>query len=101
MTTHTLINGDSRNMSLLADESVHLIVTSPPYWQLKDYGSDQQIGFHESYESYINQLNLVWSDFRIRLHGGGYLAETNFNEYDRWRCCYGQLSLPSQRDIED
>jgi len=70
MTTHTLINGDSRNMSLLADESVHLIVTSPPYWQLKDYGSDQQIGFHESYESYINQLNLVWSEcFRVLKDG--------------------------------
>jgi len=57
-------------MSLLADESVHLIVTSPPYWQLKDYGSDQQIGFHESYESYINQLNLVWSEcFRVLKDG--------------------------------
>ncbi len=49
-------------MNLLADRSVHLVVTSPPYWQLKDYGTENQIGFHESYESYINNLNLVWNE---------------------------------------
>lgn len=61
-TTHTLINGDSRKMSLLSDGSVQLIVTSPPYWQLKDYGTTAQIGFHNTYEQYINYLNLVWSE---------------------------------------
>ena len=59
---HTIIHGDSRQMNLLADRSVHLVVTSPPYWQLKDYGTENQIGFHESYESYINNLNLVWNE---------------------------------------
>lgn len=52
VTKHTLIAGDSRNMALIPDKSVHLIVTSPPYWQLKDYGSEGQIGFHDSYEGY-------------------------------------------------
>ena len=61
-TTHVLVNGDSRNMTKMPAESVELIVTSPPYWQLKDYGSSQQIGFHDSYEDYINDLNLVWSE---------------------------------------
>ncbi|HOV92043.1 MAG TPA: hypothetical protein PLC04_03060 [Candidatus Kapabacteria bacterium] len=37
-TNHIIINGDSRIMSEVRDESVHLIITSPPYWQLKDYG---------------------------------------------------------------
>ena len=59
---HTIIHGDSRQMNHLADRSVHLVVTSPPYWQLKDYGTENQIGFHESYESYINNLNLVWNE---------------------------------------
>lgn len=69
-TTHTLINGDSRNLSLIPDKSVHLIITSPPYWQLKDYGSDDQIGFHDSYEKYINNLNIVWSECnRVLLPG--------------------------------
>ena len=69
-TTHTLINGDSRRMSRIPDKSVHLIVTSPPYWQLKDYGSENQIGFHDSYEGYINNLNLVWSECKRVLHDG-------------------------------
>lgn len=55
-TQHTIINGDSRKMSELQDNSIHLIVTSPPYWQLKDYGNDNQIGFNDSYEQYINNL---------------------------------------------
>lgn len=61
-THHKIIIGDSRQMAELADESVHLVVTSPPYWQLKDYGDGQQIGFNDSYETYINNLNLVWSE---------------------------------------
>ena len=50
-TRHKIINGDSRLMAEVRDKSVHLVVTSPPYWQLKDYGTKEQIGFHESYES--------------------------------------------------
>jgi DNA modification methylase len=57
-------------MNLLSDKSVHLVITSPPYWQLKDYGNDKQIGFHESYESYINNLNLVWKECHRVLHDG-------------------------------
>lgn len=69
-TKHTIINGDSRQMSELKDESVHLIATSPPYWQLKDYGIENQIGFHDDYETYINHLNLTWKEcFRV-LHKG-------------------------------
>ena len=61
-THHKIIIGDSRQMTELPDESVHLVVTSPPYWQLKDYGNGQQIGFNDNYETYINNLNLVWSE---------------------------------------
>lgn len=69
-TKHTIINGDSRQMNELKDESVHLIATSPPYWQLKDYGTENQIGFHHDYETYINHLNLTWQEcFRV-LHKG-------------------------------
>lgn len=69
-TIHKIITGDSRQMNLLLDKSVHLVITSPPYWQLKDYGTENQIGFHESYESYINNLNLVWKESHRILHPG-------------------------------
>ena len=66
----TIIIGDSRNMNELKDESIHLIITSPPYWQLKDYGNGSQIGFNDSYEDYINNLNLVWNECYRVLHKG-------------------------------
>lgn len=47
-TTHKIIIGDSRCMKEVPDESVHLVITSPPYWQLKDYGNGKQIGFNLS-----------------------------------------------------
>ncbi|MFZ4428252.1 MAG: DNA methyltransferase [Saprospiraceae bacterium] len=69
-TYHKVINGDSRGMIELKDESIHLIVTSPPYWQLKDYGTENQIGFHDDYETYINNLNLTWKECHRVLHNG-------------------------------
>ena len=70
MSKHKIIIGDSRSMDDLADASVHHIVTSPPYWQLKDYGTKKQIGFNDSYEDYINNLNLVWQECYRVLHPG-------------------------------
>lgn len=69
-TYHKIIRGDSRCMKEVRHESVHLVVTSPPYWQLKDYGTENQIGFHDDYETYINHLNLVWSECHRVLHKG-------------------------------
>jgi DNA modification methylase len=69
-TWHKIVHGDSRQMNHLQDESVHLVVTSPPYWQLKDYGEKRQIGFNETYDSYVNNLNLVWQEcFRVLYPG--------------------------------
>ena len=67
---HKIINGDSRRMTELKDRSVNLIITSPPYWQLKDYGVKDQIGYNDSYENYINNLNLVWKEcYRVLDNG--------------------------------
>ena len=50
---------DSRKMSEVMDESVNLIITSPPYFEYKDYGSKRQIGFGSTFEEYIEDLKLV------------------------------------------
>ena len=69
-TNHKIIRGDSRQMNELSDNSVNLVITSPPYWQLKDYGTDDQIGYNDSYENYINNLNLVWQEcYRVLQNG--------------------------------
>lgn len=70
MSWHKVIIGDSRRMREVRDESAHLIITSPPYWQLKDYGPKEQIGYNDSYEDYINNLNLVWQECHRVLHKG-------------------------------
>jgi site-specific DNA-methyltransferase (adenine-specific) len=57
-------------MTELADKSVQLVITSPPYWQLKDYGNGSQIGFDDTYEDYINNLNLVWNECYRALEDG-------------------------------
>lgn len=69
-TRHRVVFGDARCLSTIDDQSVHLVVTSPPYWQLKDYGDPRQIGFDDSYEQYINNLNLVWAQCYRVLHDG-------------------------------
>ena len=70
MTEHKIIFGDSRSLNQIKDKSVQLIITSPPYWQLKDYGTEGQIGFNDSYEEYINNLNLVWKEcYRVLSDG--------------------------------
>lgn len=70
MTEHKIIFGDSRSLNQIKDNSVQLIITSPPYWQLKDYGAEDQIGFNDSYEEYINNLNLVWKECNRVLSDG-------------------------------
>lgn len=70
MTEHKIIFGDSRSLNQVKDKSVQLIITSPPYWQLKDYGTEDQIGFNDSYEEYINNLNLVWKECNRVLDDG-------------------------------
>lgn len=55
--------GNSSNMSDIPDNSVNLIITSPPYWTLKDYDTEDQIGLgSNSYEHYLNELNKVWKE---------------------------------------
>jgi site-specific DNA-methyltransferase (adenine-specific) len=69
-TTHKIIFGDAREMSEINDNSIQLILTSPPYWQLKDYGIENQIGYNQTYEDYINHLNLVWKEcYRVLSNG--------------------------------
>ena len=71
-TTHKLINGDARDLSFIPDESVHLVVTSPPYWNLKRYNENpDQIGHIQDYEAFLKELRKVWIQvFRVLVPGG-------------------------------
>lgn len=86
-------------MTLLPDNSAHLAITSPPYWQLKDYGTDNQIGFHDSYENYINNLNLVWKECYRTLHNGCRLCINIGDQFAR-AVYYGRYKvIPIREEI--
>ena len=98
-TWHKIIIGDARQMEEIPDESVHLIITSPPYWQLKDYGSGNQIGFNDTYEDYINNLNLVWNECNRVLHEGCRLCVNIGDQFAR-SVYYGRYKvIPIRTEI--
>lgn len=72
ITHHRLIRGDARNLSFIDSENVHLVVTSPPYWTLKEYREHpSQLGHIEDYEAFLEELNKVWREcFRVLVPGG-------------------------------
>jgi DNA modification methylase len=71
-TSHRLIHGDTRSLSFIADESVHLVVTSPPYWTLKRYNENPaQLGHVADYERFLSELSKVWKEaYRVLVPGG-------------------------------
>lgn len=98
-TTHKIIIGDSRNMAEVNNESVHLIITSPPYWQLKDYGDSKQIGFNDTYEDYIDNLNKVWSECYRVLYPGCRLCVNIGDQFAR-AVTYGRYKIiPIREEI--
>lgn len=72
-TKHTLYRQDSRTMKL-PEESLHLVLTSPPYWTLKDYNEhDDQLGYVADYEDFLKQIDKVWKRCYKALVPGGRL----------------------------
>ena len=71
-TSHTLWLGDARRPGLLADNSVHLVLTSPPYWTLKTYHKlEGQLGNMHGYELFLGEIDRVWRQcFRALVPGG-------------------------------
>ena len=74
-THHDLYRRDAREIDFLAAESVHLVVTSPPYWTLKDYNvGEGQLGYIRDYEQFLDELDKVWKICYQALVPGGRIA---------------------------
>src|SRR6266542_5310807 len=70
---HHIVRADARKLSFLKDESVHLVVTSPPYFNLKQYeqGNFHQLGDIDDYERFLDELDKVWRECaRVLVPGG-------------------------------
>lgn len=70
-TSHRLVCGDARDLSFIPDESIQLIVTSPPYWTLKQYcPHPAQMGHIDDYQSFLGELCKVWHHcYRVLVPG--------------------------------
>ncbi|MEN3186700.1 MAG: site-specific DNA-methyltransferase [Atribacterota bacterium] len=87
-----VIIGDSRFMKELGDEEVDLIVTSPPYWHIKDYGITGQIGYGQSLHEYLKDLYYVWKECYRVLRKGGRLCINIGDQFAR-SIIYGRYKV--------
>lgn len=86
-TRHRLLLGDARAAALPA-ESVHLVLTSPPYWTLKQYRrTPGQLGWVADYDEFLDQLDAVWRACHRALVPGGRLV-----------CVVGDVCLSRRRN---
>ena len=73
-TAHDIYLHDARRLDFIADNSVHLVLTSPPYWTLKKYrDGDDQMGDIDDYDEFLDELDRVWAHCRRVLVPGGRL----------------------------
>ena len=84
--------GDSRRMREVDDESVDLVVTSPPYWHIKDYGQPSQIGYGQSLHDYLRGLYAVWSECARVLRDGARLCINIGDQFAR-SAIYGRYKV--------
>ncbi len=86
-TAHVIREGDARKLDWIPSRSVHLIVTSPPYWTLKQYEPNhRQLGDIDSYEVFLNELDKVWAECARVLVPGGRIC-----------CVVGDVCVPRKR----
>jgi len=86
-TTHHLRPGDARDLSWIADESIHLIVTSPPYWTLKKYApNERQLGEITDYNRFLEELDAAWRECARVLIPGGRIC-----------CVVGDVCIPRKQ----
>ncbi len=88
-TLHRLRLGDARDLRWIPDGSVHLVVTSPPYWNLKEYaaGNEHQLGDIADYERFLGELDKVWAECARVLVPGGRIC-----------CVIGDVCVPRRRE---
>ncbi len=87
-----IFQADSRVMSELSDESVDLVITSPPYWHIKDYGVPNQIGYGQSLHEYLQDLYRVWKEVYRVLRPGRRLCINIGDQFAR-SVIYGRYKV--------
>ncbi|MGB9856233.1 MAG: DNA methyltransferase [Caldisericum exile] len=87
-----IIIGDSRKMKEVQNEEIDLIITSPPYWNIKDYGISEQIGYGQTLHEYLKSLYYVWKECYRVLRKGGKLCLNIGDQFAR-SIIYGRYKV--------
>ena len=106
-TTHKIYFGQAGEVlrEYVPDESVQLMVTSPPYWNVRDYGHPQQIGYGDTLPEYLARLHEVWREIiRVLLPDGKVavnIGNTYYSEPDEKRKTTANLTLLLWQQLHD
>ena len=103
-TIHRLICGDARNITYIPNESVHLVVTSPPYWNLKRYNENpNQMGHIDDYELFLRELEKVLKQAQVIvvLTGHHRYQKINFGRYPQIKIVYDTRNLLTPRNFRN
>ncbi len=87
-----IYQADSRRMPEVADGSVDLVVTSPPYWHIKDYAVPGQIGYGQRLHDYLRDLYRVWEECHRLLRPGRRLCVNIGDQFAR-AAIYGRYKV--------
>lgn len=100
-TKHSAIISDVRTaIKEIEKKSIQLVVTSPPYWNIKDYDNDRQIGYNQSYKEYLNDLSGIWSECHKILSPGCKLVINIGDQFIRAKDNNGVYEIiPIHKDI--
>src|SRR5690242_4364839 len=80
----TLLVGDARSIEGVASDSVDLVITSPPYWNLKDYGGGEGAIGHSTYDEYLEAMNEVWREcYRVAKPGAILVINVNSRRHQK------------------
>jgi len=106
MTTHKIYIGDVETvLKGLPDSFFQLMVTSPPYWNVRDYGHKDQIGLNDTLEEYLDRLNRVWKEVARTLLPDGKIAlnigNIYYSEPDEKRRTTANLSLLTWQQLNN
>ena len=100
-TTQKVIIDDVRSaIKDISNKSIQLVVTSPPYWNIKDYNTAKQIGYNQTYAEYIDDLTGVWKECKRVLSPGCKLVVNVGDQFIRAKDNNGKYEIiPIHKDI--
>ena len=100
--SHKILVGDVRNRLLeIEEQSVQTVITSPPYWGLRDYGNDGQIGLEQTPDEYVAQMVAVFREVWRVLRDDGTLWLNLGDSYSSFKDCKSTVQSLAKGTVKE